>query len=1679
MSSIGVRPATSGGHPRVRRRVTTWAALGVLALLATLLTPLSTAGAQSLTVPDGTDLTAKPGDKSVTLSFSANDNGSPIIRWEFRAHDAAFADDCDNDKNDCWFTVPGGPTASSLTVTSLATGESLKNGTSYNFEVRAFNSRGAGGADTASATPSTVPAAPTNLVLFTSETVTRNSQLRLQWTAFTNEDTDTVPRTDGGEAVTHFEYQQKTGDQDYAPWTIIPGSGPGTAGYTVKGLTNGTTYQFKIRAVNKNGSGAAAESKPLVPATVPGAPRGLKAAIGDKAVTLSWSSGLDGGSPITSWEFSRDGGTSYAPIPGSNADTSSYTVGGLSNGTTYNFNVRAKNVVGSGAAATVSTTPGNVPGKPTNLRAPSVTGDTITLTWSAPANNGDSAITGYKLSQKTGTGSYGEFKAVTSYTTAQDGLSCTTSKDPTAASQCAEIEGLTAGTAYQFKVLAISAVGEGAASDASSPAFPGTVPAAPGSFTATASYVADKDADTVTLSWTAGDNGGTPVTEWQYEYVRVGTSGAETEALAQALLSTTIGNADNAWETICDSSTDSTCTGTTSYTVPKAGVTTGLIPAAGQTYYVVIRAVNARGDGLPSSMARVSTQRRAPSAPVVFVEDTADASITLSWLAPKDGGLPITGHELAQKTGSGSWVTITPSVTPRDASGNAINDTTTPIASYSAVVSSLQKGTSYTFRVRAKNSIGSSSWGVTPEATAGGPPTPGADNIGSGTPTTPSLTAIVTRSNTVQLTMARTTGSGANNTAEWQYTYKAGDGDYLEWAKIPESNNGTSLSIGDQSSNSFTIPSLANGLAHTFKIRAVNTTTVGVNPQAKLAGPPLEMAKPIIPGIAPPAPVGLAAAEGDKQITLTWTSGGDGGSPITEWQYCGGSTGLNLNATGDNADADYDDAGEVRVYTRATLCAADGTGWTPIANSGPDTTSVTIKTTIDNANAPSDDDDGDGTTNDSDEKPDPLVNGASYVYLVRAANAVGDGAMAQASAATPGVAPAAPLRVQATARDASVDITTYPAATIHGVKNVRFEVRKKEAGGSYDAYETLSATGKDTVGGLTNGVTYTFEVRAVNKYGNGTGTESDPVTPVGAPPAGSELNAEAGDGQVELSWSSRGSGGSNITKWQYRMDSGSGYGAWTDITGSDADTTSHTVTDLDNGISYTFQVRAVNKLGDGDALESSAATPSTVPPQPTSVTAERGDGEVTLTWTAGTSGDAGEADYSAPTTGWHVRMKADDGDYGDWMAIADSDADTTSYTATDLTNGSAYVFQVRAMNVMGNSEPTTSNAATPATTPSAPTVSVADGDGSAVVSWTAGDDGGSAVTSWHIQVSGGQWINMTTAYGLPLGVTAVPIPGLDDGTAYTFGIRGENAVGAGAAGTADLAANSAPGAPTVTASGSNGSITVSWTAGDDGGSSITSWHYRTKVSISDYGDWTATDGTSVTLDDLNTGISVLSYTFQVRAVNGVGEGDAGTSNEATPVEAPPVNGVFYSGVIDGPDFCANFSLGGARLFAHDGDGDGVADVCSLPYTRREAVARQNAVNALAYQNGAEFWALVNAACDAAGGDEDCGGDTPGTPPTVRANDGGPYYSGVVTGPAFCANLSLGGLTLYPHDGDGDGVAEVCALPYTRSEGLARQLAGDILAAKYAADFRRELSDSCRDLTGADFGDDPAAEDVCS
>ena len=98
--------------------------------------------------------------------------------------------------------------------------------------------------------------------------------------------------------------------------------------------------------------------------------------------------------------------------------------------------------------------------------------------------------------------------------------------------------------------------------------------------------------------------------------------------------------------------------------------------------------------------------------------------------------------------------------------------------------------------------------------------------------------------------------------------------------------------------------------------------------------------------------------------------------------------------------------------------------------------------------------------------------------------------------------------------------------------------------------------------------------------GSGTG----PAAPTG-------LTATPGNAQVVLNWTDPSN--TNITKYQIRQstDGGSTWSTWTDISSSGATTTTHTVSSLTNGTTYTFELRAVAGISNG-ASASVTVTPA-------------------------------------------------------------------------------------------------------------------------------------------------------------------------------------------------------------------------------------------------------------------------------------------------------------------------------------------------------------------------------------------------------------------------------------------------------------------------------------------------------
>src|SRR5262249_6273629 len=117
---------------------------------------------------------------------------------------------------------------------------------------------------------------------------------------------------------------------------------------------------------------------------------------------------------------------------------------------------------------------------------------------------------------------------------------------------------------------------------------------------------------------------------------------------------------------------------------------------------------------------------------------------------------------------------------------------------------------------------------------------------------------------------------------------------------------------------------------------------------------------------------------------------------------------------------------------------------------------------------------------------------------------------------------------------------------------------------------------------------------------------------------------------------------------------------------------------------------------------------------------------------------------------------------------------TSPITVTGLTNGTSYTFTVTATNSAGTGPPSVlSNAVTPAGVPGAPPDALAiGGTAQATVPFTAPSPNGSAITSYTVTSSPGG----ITASGAASPIT---VPGLTNGTSYTFTVRATNGIGTG------------------------------------------------------------------------------------------------------------------------------------------------------------------------------------------------------------------------------------------------------------------------------------------------------------
>ena len=238
-------------------------------------------------------------------------------------------------------------------------------------------------------------------------------------------------------------------------------------------------------------------------------PTGLTAtASGDGQIDLDWSAPADdGGAAVTGYriEVSHNGSSNWSNVVANTGSAvTEYSHTGLSADATRHYRVSAINANGTSAPSNVANaTTNNVPDAPTGLTATASGSTQIDLAWNAPANDGGSAITGYRIQvSSSGSSNWSDLVADTGSTA-------------TAYTHT----GLSPGNRRYYRVSAINAVGTSSRSNVAN-ATTYDRPGRPTGLTANANGSTQID-----LSWNApASDGGAAVTGYRIEHTLDGGS---------------------------------------------------------------------------------------------------------------------------------------------------------------------------------------------------------------------------------------------------------------------------------------------------------------------------------------------------------------------------------------------------------------------------------------------------------------------------------------------------------------------------------------------------------------------------------------------------------------------------------------------------------------------------------------------------------------------------------------------------------------------------------------------------------------------------------------------------------------------------------------------------------------------------------------------------------------------------------------------------------------------------------------------------------------------------------------------------------------------------------------------------------------------------------------------------
>ena len=1381
----------------------------------------SNATATPYTFPSTPSLTSiASGNSSLTVTLNATiSNGGNAITTYYYSID-----------NGDTYTSSSNDTSNPYTISGLTNGNT--------YTVRLITTNFAGNSSPSNALTATAYTTPDKPIISSITGGNARLVVTLDNTVF-----------NGGNAYTTYFYSINNGE------TYTSTGGNVANPYTISsGLTNGNTYSVSFITRNAAGNSVASDPFSAIPLTFPGAPVINAIIPGDTTFDVSFGAPLtDGGNAITNYWYSLFQDSSYVSL---GPTPTVFPVPDLSNGTPYTIYMIATNSVGNTVVPSSRTaTPRTVPDAPIiNTLIPKNTA--IDISFSAPAFNGGNAITNYWYSFFSDS-SYNPMGATpTTYT----------------------VPDLFNGTMYTIYVKATNAAGNTlVASNAT--AIPRTIPSEP----IITTFIPGNR--TIDISFNApSSDGGNTITDYAYSffqdtsynsigpvpiqyqiqdlsngtpyriYLKAYNAAGNTLIASNAVAiprtvpdapiinrlipkNTAIdisfsapafdgGNAitEYKYSFFSDSSYNSMGVTPTTYTVSDL--------SNGTMYTIYVKATNAAGDTLIAANAIV-IPRTVPSEPIITTFIPGNRTIDISFNAPSsDGGNAITDYAY--------------SFFP-DTSYNSIGPV--PIQYQ---IPDLSNGTPYTIYLKAYNDAGNTL--IASNSVATPRTVPGA----------PIVKAVILKNTAIDISFGAPTSDGGNAITDYAYSFFL-DSSYSSMGSTP---------------TVYPITDLSNGTSYTIYLRATNDAGNTITASSVTA----------IPRTVPDAPVINTLIPKNTAIDISFSAPAfDGGNAITDYVYSffPDSSYNSMGAIPTTYTvSDLSNGTMYTIYVKATNAAGDtliSANSTAIPRTVPSepiiTTFIPGNTTIDlSFNAPSSDGGNAITdyaysffpdTSYNSMGPVPiqyqisdLSNGTLYKIYLKAYNDAGNTLIASNSFAIPRTVPDAPIINRLIPKNTAIDISFSAPAFDGGnaITNYWYSLF------SDSSYNSMGATPTTyTVPNLFNGTMYTIYVKATNAAGNTLIAANSTAIPRTVPSEPIITTFIPGNRTIDISFNAPSSDGGNaITDYAYSFFQDSSYVSIGSVP------LQYQIQDLSNGTPYTIYLKAYNAAGNTVIASNSVAIPRTVPDAPIINTLIPKNTAIDISFSA-PAFDGGNA-----ITDYAYSFFSD-------SSYNSMGATPTTYTVSDLSNGTMYTIYVKATNAAGNTLIASNSTAIPRTIPDAPIIThVILGNTTIDISFNAPvSDGGNAITDYRYSFFPDSDYNESVGFS----PTRFPITDLSNGTSYTIYMKAYNA-----AGNTLIASNvvaiprTVPDAPEIKAvTFGNTFIDISFGAPlTDGGNAITNYWYSF-YSDSSYNPMNTSSPTTYRVSGLRNG---TSYTIYLKASNDAGNTFVASTATETPKTFP-------------------------------------------------------------------------------------------------------------------------------------------------------------------------------------------------